>query len=85
MKEFNDYLTGQEVADTAGLKYKTLWTYLKRNTLPEPDLYLGNKPLWKRSTIDQWNSTRSKKLSRSDSSFMNSARSARQEDITEAE
>lgn len=49
-----EYLTAKEVADIAGLQYKTLWTYRKRNTLPEPDVYLGNKPLWTRQTIDSW-------------------------------
>jgi predicted DNA-binding transcriptional regulator AlpA len=52
------YLTAQEVADTAGLQYKTLWTYLKRGTLPAPDTYVGNKPLWKTESIDLWLSER---------------------------
>lgn len=52
------YLTAKEVADVAGLQYKTLWTYLKRNTLPTPDTYIGNKPLWKQKTIDSWMSER---------------------------
>ena len=52
------YLTAQEVADVAGLQYKTLWTYLKRDTLPAPDTYIGNKPLWKQKTIDSWMSER---------------------------
>lgn len=56
--ELNDLLTGEQVASIAGLKYKTLWTYRKRNTLPEPDIYLGNKPLWKKETIAEWSSTR---------------------------
>ena len=54
----NNYLTAKEVADTAGLKYNTLWQYRKRSTLPEPDMYLGNKPLWEKHTIDTWMSTR---------------------------
>jgi predicted DNA-binding transcriptional regulator AlpA len=54
----NQYMTAQQVADTAGLKYHTLWMYRRRNTLPEPDLYLGNKPLWEKQTIDQWLATR---------------------------
>lgn len=55
-----DLLTAKEVAEFAGLHYKTLWTYLKRDTLPKPDLYIGNKPLWNKSTIELWESTRIK-------------------------
>ena len=56
--QLNDLLTAQDVADYAGMKYKHLWTYQKRGTLPAADMYLGNKPLWKRETIEAWNSTR---------------------------
>lgn len=58
MTNTNEWLTGADVASIAGLKYKTLWTYRKRGTLPQPDQYIGNKPLWNRSTIEQWNSER---------------------------
>lgn len=53
-----DYITAKELADSAGLQYKTLWTYRKRGILPEPEFYVGNKPLWSKSTIDQWMSDR---------------------------
>jgi predicted DNA-binding transcriptional regulator AlpA len=62
--ELRDLLTGKEVAESAGLRYKTLWTYKKRNTLPEPDIYIGNKPLWKRETIAEWLSTRRTRATR---------------------
>ena len=53
-----NYMTAKEVADTAGLQYRTLWQYRKRNTLPEPDTYLAEKPLWERKTIEKWLQTR---------------------------
>lgn len=63
-----NYLTAKEVAEVAGLQYKTLWTYLKRDTLPTPDVHIGNKPLWNKETIDHWLATRKTKAKSTDSS-----------------
>lgn len=63
----NDYMTAKQVAEHAGLQYKSLWTYLKRGTLPTADLFVGNKPLWNKSTIDQWMSER-RTIKRNDTS-----------------
>ena len=52
MSAMNEWLTAKELADYVGMPYPNLWTYQKRGILPTPDLHLGNKPLWKRSTIE---------------------------------
>jgi len=52
MNELREWLTTHELADYANMPYPNLWTYLKRGILPTPDMYVGNKPLWKRSTIE---------------------------------
>ena len=51
----NNWLTSHEVADLAGIPYAYLWTYRKRGTFPEPDQYIGNKPLWSKKTVEEWN------------------------------
>jgi predicted DNA-binding transcriptional regulator AlpA len=42
-----------------GLKTDTIYTYRKRNTLPEPDQYIGRTPVWKKNTIEEWHALRS--------------------------
>ena len=54
----NDWLTSTDIARLTGLKVDTIYTYRNRNTLPDPDYTIGNRPLWKRETIDEWNATR---------------------------
>jgi hypothetical protein len=41
-----DWLTTTDIAQQTGLKIDTIYTYRKRNTLPEPDHMIGNRPLW---------------------------------------
>jgi len=50
----SEWLTNDQVSELLGLKYSTLYTYRKRNTLPEPDTYIGRTPVWKRKTIEEW-------------------------------
>jgi predicted DNA-binding transcriptional regulator AlpA len=54
-----DWLTSRDIAEQTGLKLDTIYTYRQRKTLPEPDYTIGRTPLWKQSTIDEWNSSRS--------------------------
>jgi len=54
MSEKTEWLTNDQVSELLGLKYSTLYTYRKRNTLPEPDTYIGRTPVWKRKTIEEW-------------------------------
>ena len=58
MKENQEWLTNDQVSELLGLKYSTLYTYRRRNTLPEPDTYIGRTPVWNRKTIEEWNKTR---------------------------
>ena len=53
-----DWLTITDIAQETGLAIDTIYTYRKRNTLPEADHYIGNKPLWKHETITNWNEFR---------------------------
>jgi len=54
----SDWLTTTDIATMTGLKSDTIYKYRKRNTLPEPDQYIGRTPVWKRSTIEDWNALR---------------------------
>lgn len=54
MSEKTEWLTNDQVSELLGLKYSTLYTYRKRNTLPEPDTYIGRTPVWNRKTIEEW-------------------------------
>ena len=58
MKENQEWLTNDQVSELLGLKYSTLYTYRRRNTLPEPDTYIGRTPVWKKKTIEEWNQNR---------------------------
>jgi predicted DNA-binding transcriptional regulator AlpA len=58
VKENNEWLTNDQVSELLGLKYSTLYTYRRRNTLPEPDTYIGRTPVWNRKTIEEWNLNR---------------------------
>jgi predicted DNA-binding transcriptional regulator AlpA len=54
VSEKSEWLTNDQVSELLGLKYSTLYTYRKRNTLPEPDTYIGRTPVWNRKTIEEW-------------------------------
>lgn len=54
MSEKTEWLTNEQVSELLGLKYSTLYTYRRRNTLPEPDTYIGRTPVWNRKTIEEW-------------------------------
>jgi len=53
-----EWLTRTDIANLTGLKTDTIYKYQKRNTLPEPDHYMGRTPIWKKQTIDEWNALR---------------------------
>ena len=54
----SEWITNDQLAELTGLKYSTLYTYRRRNTLPEPDTYIGRTPVWNRKTIEEWNLNR---------------------------
>lgn len=49
-----DLLTRTQFAERCGLTLGTIKRYRTLGILPEPDLYIDNKPLWKPATVDQW-------------------------------
>ena len=58
----SEWLTNTDIAKQTGLKTETLYKYRKRNTLPNPDKYIGRTPVWKQETIDNWVSSRSQTI-----------------------
>jgi len=59
-----DWLTRTDIANLTGLKIDTIDKYQRRNTLPEPEQYIGRTPVWKKQTIDKWIAFRKKNRNR---------------------
>lgn len=53
-----EYLDATGVAARIGVKRKTIWEYVRRREIPEPDLWYLGKRLWLVSTIDAWRKQR---------------------------
>lgn len=53
-----DWLTSTDIANQIGVKVRTIYKYRERDTLPIHDAMIGNKPVWKQTTIDDWISSR---------------------------
>ena len=49
-----EVLSQKGFAARTGFPVTTIQTYRKRGWLPEPDLMVDNKPLWKASSVDAW-------------------------------
>lgn len=49
-----DLLSQKDIAERAGLSVLSVKKYRLRGTIPQPDLVLDNKPLWKSATVDRW-------------------------------
>lgn len=54
--EMENYLTCQDIAKMFNVKLRTVYVWIQRSKngnhfLPEPDMRIDNKPLWKTSTI----------------------------------
>lgn len=47
-------LDAEQAADVAGLTAGTFQNYRYSGRAPEPDGHLGRKPIWWRTTIDNW-------------------------------
>ena len=54
------YLTRSQVAERLSLSVETVKWHKLNGSMPEPDKYIENKPLWKTTTIDRWNAGRQK-------------------------
>jgi predicted DNA-binding transcriptional regulator AlpA len=50
----SEWLTYKDIANLSGLKIDTIYRHVKRNTLPEAERRIDNKPLWKKSTVEKW-------------------------------
>lgn len=57
-----EYLGASGFAKRAGLKSGTIYTYLIKGMLPEPDIYYithqGKRPGWSISTVNHWMNNR---------------------------
>ena len=51
---FADLLTTDDVARLAGVKPSSIRRYRTRDSIPEPDRYVGRTPVWRRETVEQW-------------------------------
>ena len=56
-----DMLDTRAVAKMLGVSYETVRWHRKKGNLPEPDTFFGLSPVWLRSTIEEWDTTRSKR------------------------
>lgn len=56
-----ELMSARDLAEYANLPYRHLWTYLKRGILPTPDLHVGKSPVWKRSSVQAWDTARKSK------------------------
>jgi len=54
-------LSRRDVADLMGLNVETIKYHRAGGTMPDPDLIIDDKPLWRRATIDQWIAARAAK------------------------
>lgn len=52
------YLTTADLAARLGVKVETVRIYKTRGTLPDPDAYAGQSPLWRTETIETWQASR---------------------------
>ena len=49
-----EYWNAQQVADWCGLKKRSVWDYVRRGSMPQPDLVWMRHPLWLPATIKKW-------------------------------
>lgn len=54
----SDWLTSSDIATKLGVQVRTIYKYRERKSIPEHDAMIGNKPVWKTSTIDEWVTSR---------------------------
>jgi len=60
MSNMQVLLSRRDVAELMGLGIETIKTHRARGNMPEPDLVIDDKPLWRRATIEHWMATRKK-------------------------
>lgn len=64
MIEDTNLITTHQVADLTGMKYRHIWTYMKRGVMPTPTMYIGNKPLWDKTVVEEWAASRRRRISK---------------------
>ena len=51
-----------ELADVFGVRLKTVHQWRTRRRLPDPDLEVGGRPAWRRTTIERWAKATGRKM-----------------------
>ena len=57
----NDYVTLADIPAMTGLTMGTVNFYRSDGRLPINDDKIGRTPVWKRTTIEEWNDTRNRR------------------------
>jgi hypothetical protein len=60
MSNMQVLLSRRDIADLMGLNVETIKYHRAGGTMPDPDLVIDDKPLWRRATIEDWMATRKK-------------------------
>lgn len=50
----SEWLTSSDIANKIGVQVRTIYKYRERKSIPEHDAMIGNKPVWKHTTINNW-------------------------------
>jgi len=61
MSNMQVLLSRRDVAELLGLNVETIKYHRAGGTMPDPDLIIDDKPLWRRDTIDGWIAARAAK------------------------
>lgn len=49
-----DVLDAAALSKALGIKRESVYRYLNRGSIPEPDAYVGRSPLWHKSTVERF-------------------------------
>ena len=58
MSNVSVLLSRRDVAKLLGLNVETIKYHRAGGTMPDPDLVIDQKPLWRRDTIERWIASR---------------------------
>ena len=61
MSNMQVLLSRRDIAELMGLNVETIKYHRAGGSMPNPDLVIDDKPLWRRATIEQWIATRAAK------------------------
>ena len=61
MSNVSVLLSRRDVAELLGLNVETIKYHRATGGMPDPDLIIDSKPLWRRDTIDLWIARRAAK------------------------